>query len=89
MGVSHDHATNVPLVLDTTSGSITPKFHVVFDDWFATVTSTADKLPNFNSKEWMNMFGDSTFQYNATESSDPQPNLQPDPQWKQDQKLAQ
>ena len=35
------------------------------------------------------MFSDSTFQYNATESSDPQPNIQPELSHKQDQQFAQ
>ena len=42
--IIHEHSTNVRLVLDTSSGSITPKFHIVFDDWFSTVTSSADTL---------------------------------------------
>ena len=28
MGVTSDHATNVPLVLDPSTGSITPNYHV-------------------------------------------------------------
>jgi hypothetical protein len=41
-----------------------PKFHVVFDDWFATVSSDPPaSLPDFNSDEWNRMFGDTSFQY--------------------------
>ena len=67
MGFSPDHTTNVPLLLDSSTGTITPKFHVVFDDWFSTVTASADNLPDFNSEEWMQMFGDSTAYYHADE----------------------
>ena len=32
MGFSHKHASTIPLVLNPDSGSITPQFHVIFDD---------------------------------------------------------
>ena len=63
MGISHKHASSVPLCLNTSTGAMTPQFHVVFDDWFATVAATDDNIPNFSSKEWNKMFGDSVYQY--------------------------
>lgn len=39
MGFSHLHSSDVPLVLNLQTGSITPQFHVVFDDYFSTVSS--------------------------------------------------
>jgi hypothetical protein len=36
---------------------------VVFDDWFATVSTSVDKLPNSGSDPWNELFGDSEFQY--------------------------
>lgn len=39
------------------------QYHVVFDGWFATVASSEDQLPDFNSPEWARLFGDSHFQY--------------------------
>ena len=63
VGTSRKHASTVPLVLNLETGAITPQFHVVFDDWFATVTSDPDKLPDFGSPEWDKVFGDSTYQY--------------------------
>ena len=63
MGFSGNHATSAPLVLNPATGAITPQFHVVFDDWFATVASSIADLPDFNSPEWQRMFGDSVFQY--------------------------
>ena len=44
MGHSPKHASTVPLVLNPATGAITTTFHVIFDDWFATVTSTMDSL---------------------------------------------
>ena len=63
MGFSPKHASTVPLVLNPTTGYITPQFHVVFDDWFATIATTAGSLPDFNSPQWSKLFGDSTYQY--------------------------
>jgi hypothetical protein len=39
MGFSPLHSSYVPLVLNLRTGSITPQFHVVFDDFFSTVSS--------------------------------------------------
>jgi hypothetical protein len=37
MGLSQQHASEVPLVINLRTGSITTQFHVVFDDLFTTV----------------------------------------------------
>jgi hypothetical protein len=39
VGFSTLHSSEVPLVLNLQTGSITPQFHVVFDDYFLTVLS--------------------------------------------------
>ena len=41
LGFSSLHSSEVPLVLNLQTGSITPQYHVVFDDHFSTVTSIA------------------------------------------------
>jgi hypothetical protein len=63
MGNSTKHASSVPLVLNPETSAITAQFHVVFDDWFATVTSTENELLDLNSDEWKHMFGESTYQH--------------------------
>ena len=63
LGKSPRHASNVPLVLNPSTGAITGQFHVVMDDWFATVASDCNALPDFNSDDWNKLFGDSSFQY--------------------------
>ena len=64
MGFSKHHASSVPLTLNPHSGSLTAQYHVVFDDWFHTVSSDHDgSLPDLNSDDWTRLFGDSTFQY--------------------------
>ena len=79
MGVSPSHATSVPLVLNLETGAITAQYHIVFDDWFATVTSDPASIPDFNSSTWSKLFGDSTChisdddieQLHDTESANP------------------
>ena len=63
MSVSPDHARTVPLVLNLDTGAINCQFHVVFDDWFTTVTTSVDDLPDFNSTAWSKMFGDREYQF--------------------------
>ena len=58
MGHSPKHASTVPLILNPVMGAITTTFHIIFDDWFAMVTSTMDLLPDFNSAEWNKMFNE-------------------------------
>ena len=63
MGLSPKHASTVPLVLNVQSGYITPQFHVVFDDWFSTIATAINQLPDFNSPLWAQLFGNSIYQY--------------------------
>ena len=60
VGLSKRHSSKAPLVLNLESGYISPQFHVVHDDFFATVSSTPDLIPNFNSDVWKNLFGSAT-----------------------------
>ncbi|KAL3782482.1 hypothetical protein ACHAWO_005229 [Cyclotella atomus] len=39
VGFSTEHSSNVPLVLNPTTGYISPQYHVIFDDGFTTVPS--------------------------------------------------
>jgi len=40
LGRAENYASSVPLVLNLDTGSITPQFHDVVDNWFATVASS-------------------------------------------------
>ena len=62
------HASTVPLVLYPDSKEITAAFHVVFDDWFATVPVPEGQtlLP----KLWSHLFGDSWYQYVFNDDED-------------------
>ena len=63
LGWSPLHASTVPLILNLSTGHISPQFHVVFDDWFTTV-STADKSPldDIENEVWSQLFNDHRFQ---------------------------
>ena len=58
VGLSGTHSKTSPLVLNLSTGRITTKWSVVFDDWFATVTSNPSDFPDFQSDEWHDLFGD-------------------------------
>ena len=63
VGKSPTHASTVPLVLNPDTGTIIPRFHVVFDDWFQTVSTDVKDLPDFNDPAWKKFFGESVYQY--------------------------
>jgi hypothetical protein len=46
MGISPNHASSVHLVRNLQTGSITPQFHLVFDDFFETVFSEGEQEPD-------------------------------------------
>jgi hypothetical protein len=75
MGTSPRHAANSPMALNPESGAIRQQWNVVFDDWYATVTSTS--LPDFNSPAWAELFGDSIFLSPYDEDTDEQPETPP------------
>jgi Reverse transcriptase (RNA-dependent DNA polymerase) len=59
LGISPNHSSNVPLVLNLKTGNISPQFHVVFDDFFTTVMSVieGDEPPD----NWDHLFHESRF----------------------------
>jgi len=47
LGHSPDHALSIPLVFSTTTGLVSPQFHLVYDDTFSTVNCLHDnKIPS-------------------------------------------
>jgi hypothetical protein len=60
LGFSPDHASSVPLVLSTTTGLVSPQYHVVFDDNFTTTTSFKNnQLPT----NWNDLFNSTATVY--------------------------
>jgi hypothetical protein len=47
MGLSPKHTSQVPIVLNQRTSSITPQYHVIFDNWFFIVGSDKASLPYF------------------------------------------
>ena len=46
----------MPFVLNLTTGHVSPQFHVVFDNWFTTVTTEdKDEEDSIESPEWANL----------------------------------
>lgn len=79
MGISPDHHSSAGLCLNLETGAITPQYHVVYDDWFATVTSTEEALDYLTGPEWQALFGDSNWQYGplGEDLQDPTEDLTP------------
>ena len=60
LGFSPHHSTNVALVRNVRTGSITPQFHAIFDDMFHTVSTTFNDPVNslndvFSTDEWQTL----------------------------------
>jgi hypothetical protein len=67
VGVSSRHSSTVGLIRNLTTGYVSPQFHVVFDDWFETVTAPADRTP----PEWEELVAFSRFQNVLDDAVDP------------------
>ena len=55
LGWSPRHASSVPMILNLTIGNCSPQFHVVFDDWFSTVSSEDKAEVSIEDEEWTNL----------------------------------
>jgi len=80
MGLSPQHTTTSPLVLRPSTRYITSQWNVVFDDWFATVSSANGTLPDFDSNKQTKIFGDSEFQYPESNETNPTNDDEPAPE---------
>ena len=66
MGHSPLHASTVGLVRNLQTGSITPQFHLVYDDYFETVHSRDDQEP----EGWNELLRFNRFQTEFDEDQD-------------------
>lgn len=83
MGLSSSHVSLVPMVLNPRTGSISAQFHVVWDDWFATVSSDPSSLPDFGSAPWTKLFGDHPYDYNLDDDVPPSSAPTPLSEWRE------
>ena len=58
--MSEKNAGDAPLVLNFETGNITVQWNMVFDNWFTTVATNVNNMPNFHADEWSKMLGTST-----------------------------
>ena len=62
LGLSKRHASNVPVVLNLETNRISAQFHVVVDDWFATVSNVVGEDDFVDPESWADIFASSRFQ---------------------------
>ena len=82
VGLSPFHASNVALVRNLHSGSIGPQYHVVFDNWFETVTCDETETP----PEWEVLVTHSRYQ--AEFDEDDLQRFELDSEWLTKEELA-
>ncbi|MCU0715746.1 MAG: hypothetical protein MUD03_06420, partial [Pirellula sp.] len=63
VGFSTRHSSIVPLVLNIQTLTITPQFHVVFDDWFTSVSNTT--VSDLSDPIWEELFSGCRYQATA------------------------
>ncbi len=80
MGVSEKYASSVPNVLNPHSGHITSQFHCLFDDWFFTVESDADAIPDFTQYPWDKMF-ECRLEWQSLDDADNTLDFELSPEW--------
>ena len=90
VGIAPTHMAATPIVLNPRTRTLTTPYHVVFDDWFATVGSNPKDFPDFNTPEWKHMFGDSEYQYveDNTWMQPAAPQLYPSHLWERQNAVA-
>jgi hypothetical protein len=77
MGTSDRHSSTVPLVLNPNTGVISPQFHVVVDEWFATIAQSSGTMPDFTDEKWTKMFGENQLHYLIDDDDDDEQNNRP------------
>jgi GAG-pre-integrase domain len=77
LGLSKNHSSWIPLVLNLTSHSISPQYHCVHDDWFTTVTSSGDIPVDLSDPRRTHLFSNSRYQY-PFDDDQQVPNLGPE-----------
>jgi hypothetical protein len=87
LGFSPNHHTNVSLVLNPETGSITHQFHVVFDEKFSSISSNINHDSAPALQQWSTLLDDGydkheavpTQQVHPTPATDPPPSPPPNP----------
>jgi len=81
VGFSKTHASTIPLILNVHTLSISPQFHVVFDDWFSTIPRISPEPidpnidPNTPPAAWYDLFEIETSRFRLDFDTDDDPGL--------------
>ena len=78
VGISDKHNSMIAKVLNTDTRIVTTPHNVVVDDWFATVASSPEELPDFNSPEWKEIFTDCPLQFYGDGELETDPEVDPE-----------
>ena len=73
LGFSEKHHSTVALVLNPETGSVTPQYHVIFDERFSSVIRDDSE---FSDDEWLDLFNVGYENYEYDDSTD-----EPAPAW--------
>ena len=61
LGWSPLHASTVPLILNLETGHVSPQFHVLFDDWFTTVSTDDKGVEDIEGETWSKLLAEDRF----------------------------
>ena len=70
VGESPQHTGSAARVLSLETGKISTQYHAIFDDWFQTVDTKEEDLPDFDQDEWYRLFGTTEWQYVPDDDKD-------------------
>jgi hypothetical protein len=73
VGLSKDHASTAPLVLNLDTGHISPQFHCVFDCWFTTVIGDPAAAPKDDDPIWEHLFTTNRYHHFFDDYEPPDP----------------
>ena len=65
--MSNKHSGEAALVFNPETKNITVQWNVVFNDEYTTIATNPDDLPDFDEKEWSQMFGTITSHFNQND----------------------
>ena len=63
LGYSKKHASNIALIRNVRTGSISSQFHIVFDEWFTTIPSGVDPENIPIPSNWKDLLQFSHYKY--------------------------
>ena len=81
LGISPDHSSTIGRILNLQSGFISPQYHVIYDNFFATVPNAESGCrlePTLDGSFWRQLIATGYESLLPADEDDPQPYLHPD-----------